>query len=312
MSRVHDALRKAEEEKALRGDSYHYGEMEPLGAPSFHGLEGTHATATPRPSAKAPSRAWRPELGPEAFLERCSRQDWETDAVLIRHVDARRHMLVSEEFRSLRSRLYLLRKVRPVQKLVVTSPLPQEGKTFVAANLARVFAKQAGSRVLLIDGDLRSSGLPAVLGAPPAPGLADYLAGVFELTSVIQRGPAENLSLIPGGAMAPNPSELIGNGRFELLLDRVAPVYDWIIIDSPPAIPVSDAKLLAGFCDGVLMLVNAGTTPFDLAQKACGEFTQNQLLGVILNRVEPGQNYNSCCHYSKGPHDKANGRGIEA
>ena len=118
--------------------------------------------------------------------------------------------------------------------------------------------------------------------------------------------------MIPGGADAPNPSELIGNGRFELLLDRVAPVFDWIIIDSPPAIPVSDAKLLAGFCDGVLMLVNAGTTPFDLAQKACAEFSQNQLLGVILNRVEPGQNYNSYYHHGKGPHDKANGRGTEA
>jgi protein-tyrosine kinase len=312
MSRVHDALKKAEEEKALRGNSYSYGELKSFGAPGFHGLGGTRTTAPPRPSAKAPSRPWQHESGPEAFLERCSHRDWETDPVLIGQVDARRHALVSEEFRSLRSRLYLLRKVRPVQKLVVTSPLPQEGRTFLAANLARIFAKQAGSRVLLIDGDLRSSGLSAVLGAPAVPGLSEYLAGGFELTAVIQRGPMENLFLIPGGAPASNPSELIGNGRFELLLDSVAPVYDWIIIDSPPAIPVSDARLLAGFCDGVLMLVNAGTTPFDLAQKACAEFSQNQLLGVILNRVELAQNYNSYFHHSKGTHDKGNGKGAEA
>jgi len=300
MSRVHDALKKAEEEKALRGDSYSYGEMESFDPPGFRGLEGTRATVTPRTSAKAPSRTWQHDLGPEAFLERCSRQDWETDPALIRQADPRRHALVSEEFRSLRSRLCLLRKARPVQKLIVTSPLPQEGKTFVAANLARVFAKQAGSRVLLIDGDLRSSGLAAVLGAPAVPGLSDYLAGVFELTSIIQRGPAENLFFVPGGADVPNPSELIGNGRFELLLDRVASVFDWIIIDSPPAIPVSDARLLAGFCDGVLMLVNSGTTPFDLARKACAEFSQNQLLGIVLNRVEPGQNYSSYYHHSTG------------
>ena len=312
MSRVHDALKKAEEEKALRGDSYSYEEMEPFGAPGFHGLGGARTTAAPRPPAKAPSRPWQQGFGPAAFLERCSPREWETDPLLIQQVDARRHALVSEEFRSLRSRLYLLRKARPVQKLVVTSPLPQEGKTFVAANLARVFAKQAGSRVLLIDGDLRSSGLPAVLGAPAVPGLADYLAGGFELTSIIQRGPTENLLFIPAGATAPNPSELIGNGRFELLLDRVAPVFDWIIIDSPPAIPVSDAKLLAGFCDGVLMLVNAGTTPFDLARKACAEFSQNQLLGVILNRVKPVQNYNSYYHHSKGTPDKGNGQGTQA
>jgi capsular exopolysaccharide synthesis family protein len=312
MSRVHDALKKAEEEKALRGDSYSYGETEPFGAADFHGLGGTRAAAAARSSAKAPSRPWQHESGPEAFLERCSRQDWETDPALIRRVDTLRHALVSEEFRSLRSRLYLLRKVRPVQKLVVTSPLPQEGKTLVAANLARVFAKQAGSRVLLIDANLRSSGLPAVLGAPAVPGLSDYLAGGFEPTSVIQRGPTENLFFIPGGATVPNPSELIGNGRFELLLDSVAPVYDWIIIDSPPAIPVSDARLLAGFCDGVLMLVNAGTTPFELAQKACAEFSQTQLVGVILNRVEPGQNYNSYYHHRKGTHDKGNGKGTSA
>jgi capsular exopolysaccharide synthesis family protein len=204
-----------------------------------------------------------------------------------------------------------MRKVRPVQKLLVTSPLPEEGKTFVAANLARVMAKQADSRVLLIDGDLRLSSLHAVLGAPAVPGLWEYLAGGFDLTSVIQRGTGENLFFIPGGATAGNPSELIGNGRFELLMNRMAPVFDWIIIDSPPVIPVSDARMLAGFCDGVLMLVNAGTTPFDLAQKACGEFQKNQLLGVILNRVEPQETYGSYYYYGKGKHHKGNGKGVE-
>jgi capsular exopolysaccharide synthesis family protein len=204
-----------------------------------------------------------------------------------------------------------MRKVRPVQKLLVTSPLPEEGKTFVAANLARVMAKQADSRVLLIDGDLRISSLHSVVGAPSVPGLSEYLAGGFDFTSIIQRGAAENLFFIPGGATAGNPSELIGNGRLELLMKRMAPVFDWIIMDSPPAIPVSDARMLAGFCDGVLMLVNAGTTPFDLAQKACREFAKNQLLGVILNRVEPQQTYGSYYYYGKGKHHQGNGKGVE-
>jgi capsular exopolysaccharide synthesis family protein len=206
-----------------------------------------------------------------------------------RHPDASRQAILSEEFRSLRSRLYLLRKTRQIQKLLVSSPLPQEGKTFVAVNLARVFAKQPGSRVLLIDGDLRSPDLHKALGAPAGPGLAEYLVQAYKLTTIIQRG--ENLFFIPGGAATANPTELIGNGRLELLLNRVAPVFDWIIVDSPPALPISDARMLAGYCDGVLMLVDAATTPFDLAQKACGEFRKEQVLGVVLNRVEPWQSY---------------------
>jgi len=305
MSRVHDALKKAEQEKALLGDPDSAVETKAPTAPGLHHLETACAVAN------AESGAGQDELVPETFVERCSCQDWNTDAALTQHVDARRHTLVSEEFRSLRSRLYLMRKARPVQKLLVASPLPQEGKTFVAANLARVFAKQADSRVLLIDGDLRMSALHAVLGAPSVPGLSEYLAGGFDFTSIIQRGTAENLFFIPGGATATNPTELLGNGRFELLMNRVVPVFDWIIIDSPPAIPVSDARLLAGFCDGVLMLINAGTTPLDLAQKACGEFPRNQLLGVILNRVEPQQTYGSYYYYGKGNHHKGNGKDVK-
>jgi capsular exopolysaccharide synthesis family protein len=304
MSRVHDALKKAEQEKALMGDPDSSVETMPPIAPGLSHLE------TARVAANAESGAGQDEVVPETFLELCPRRDWNADPTLTQQVDAQRHTLLSEEFRSLRSRLYLMHKVRPAQKILVTSPLPQEGKSFVATNLARVFAKQADSRVLLIDSDLRRSALHDLLGAPSVPGLAEYLAGGFDLTSVIQRGPAGNLFFIPGGAHPANPSELLGNGRFEDLIKRSIPVFDWIIVDSPPVIPVSDARLLAGFCDGVLMLVNAGTTPFDLAQKACGEFTKNQLLGVILNRVEPGQHYGSYYYYGKGKHRKGKGKGV--
>jgi capsular exopolysaccharide synthesis family protein len=304
MSRVHDALKKAEQEKAILGDLESTGEATAPIAPSVLYPEGASIAAEQQPATVAESRGPQDELAPEAFLEQCSRQDWITDPSLAQQVDARRHTLVSEEFRSLRSRLYLMRRVRPVQKILVTSPLPQEGKSFVAANLARIFAKQADSRVLLMDSDLRISTLHAALGAPSAPGLSEYLEGKFDLTSVIQRGPADNFFFLPGGATATNPTELLGNVRFERLMNRIAPIFDWIIIDSPPVIPVSDARLLAGFCDGVLMLVNAGTTPFDLAKRACGAFSKNQLLGVVLNRVEQGQNYGSYYYYGKGKHHK--------
>jgi Mrp family chromosome partitioning ATPase len=119
------------------------------------------------------------------------------------------------------------------------------------------------------------------------------LAGEVELNSVLQRGSPDNLFFIPGGVRSENPTELLGNGRLELLMNRVSPAFDWIILDSPPAVPVTDARLLAQHCDGVLMLVHAGVTPVELAQKACTQFPKGQLLGVVLNRAQaqPGYGY---------------------
>jgi capsular exopolysaccharide synthesis family protein len=311
MSRVHDALKKAEEEKALRGDPDIATDTKVPAPPLLHPLEKTRVAATQRPIASTESRSREAELPPEALIELCSRRHWNWDPALTQNVDSRRHTIVSEEFRTLRSQLYLMRKVRPLHKLLVTSPLPGEGKTFVAANLARVIAKQADSRVLLIDSDMRLPSMHTVLGAPSEPGLAEYLAGGFDLASVIQRGQPENFFFIPGGRIAGNPTELLANGRFELLINQAIAVFDWVIIDSPPTIPVSDARLLAGLCDGLLMVINAGTTPFDLAQRACREFSKNQLLGVVLNRVEPEQNYGSYYYYGKEDHHPGNGKGVK-
>jgi Mrp family chromosome partitioning ATPase len=86
---------------------------------------------------------------------------------------------------------------------------------------------------------------------------------------------------------------LISNGRLKLLVRRLAPAFDWIIFDSPPAVPVSDAQLLAEVCDGVLVIFRSGATPFDLAQRACAQFGEKQLLGVVLNRVKPNSAYGS-------------------
>jgi capsular exopolysaccharide synthesis family protein len=211
--------------------------------------------------------------------------------------DGQHHVLGAEEFRTLRSHLYMIRERQPLQKLLITSALPREGKTFIAGNLAEVIVRQPGRRVLLIDSDLRLSQLHLKLGAPANPGLSDYLRGEADEFAVIQRGPIESLLFIAGGKLAPNPSELIGNGRLKLLLQRLGPAFDWIILDSPPVVPVSDAKLLADLCDGVLVVVQAGTTPYDLARKACQEFREKRLLGVVLNFAEAGSSYSSYYYY---------------
>jgi protein-tyrosine kinase len=195
-------------------------------------------------------------------------------------------VLGNEEFRTLRSRLHQLQEHRPLRKLLVTSPLPEEGKTFVAANLAQAIACQEGRQVLLIDGDLRAGCLHECLGTFRTPGLSDYLLNEIDEFKVMQRGSMKNLVVIPAGSAVSNPTELLGNGRIKTLLNRTESLFDWIIIDSPPSTLVSDATLLADYCDGVLLVVRSNVTRSDAILKARHEFRDNQLVGVVLNGVQ--------------------------
>jgi capsular exopolysaccharide synthesis family protein len=166
--------------------------------------------------------------------------------------------------------------------------LPKEGKSFTAANLAQVMVRQHGRRALLIDADLRGPRLHQMLGTSSSPGLSDYLQGQNDEFSIMQRGPLENLFFIPSGNAIKDPSELIGNGRLQQLLQRLEPLFDWIIVDSPPAVPVSDASVLANACDGVLMVVRSNVTPSDAARRALQEFPEDALVGVVLNGASGG------------------------
>jgi capsular exopolysaccharide synthesis family protein len=158
--------------------------------------------------------------------------------------------------------------------------------------------RQEGRRVLLIDADLRSPRVHTLLGAPSSPGLADYLQGDASEFEVIQRGHEEGLYFTPAGTHVTHPSELISSGRMKEFLDRVKPEFDWIIIDSSPVLPVADATVLAGLCDGVLLVIRANNTPSETARKACREFQDAHILGVVLNTVDKDSAYGS--YYSSG------------
>jgi len=196
-----------------------------------------------------------------------------------------------ERFRTLRSRLYQIAGTRPLKRVLVTSSVPAEGKTTVAANLAHSIMRQTDRRVLLIDADLRVSRMHQLFGAQRSPGLTDYLRGEADECAVIQNGSEGNLCLLPGGTEVSNPSELLLGDRMKKLLDLVTPVFDWIILDSPPALAVHDASSLADLCDGVLFVVKAGETDYQLAEKASSEFLRKNLLGVVLNGVEKDASY---------------------
>lgn len=202
-----------------------------------------------------------------------------------------------EQFRSLRSRVFEARDIKPIKSILVTSGLPQEGKSFVSANLAVSLARHKNSKVLLIDGDMRRYTLHELLGAGSHPGLADYLSGKSSLEEVMQR-PSENtnfpdierqvlanLTFIPGGNGGDKAADLSGNSRFAELLRIAAPHFDWIIIDSSPVIPVSDGVNLARSCDGVLLVARSGVTKYTVAQRAAAELRAANVLGFVLNAV---------------------------
>src|SRR5712692_8060951 len=279
MSRIHEALKKAEQERAM---SQPTRETAPsvLDAPSHPA--GVMASAAALAGA-APALSFTPE----SLLARSRQTNWGPDPKTMLFFSGEEHASGMEEFRTLRSRLYQMREKQPLSKLLITSALPKEGKTFTAANLAQVIVRQHGRRVLLLDADLRNPQLHKLLGAEPGPGLSEYLRSESDEFSIIQRGPMENLFLIPAGGSSGNPAELLANGRLKFLLSRLESMFDWIIIDSAPAVPVADAALLANFCDGVLLVVRSNSTPIDAARKARKEFAERNVVGVVLNGINP-------------------------
>lgn len=294
MSRIHEALKKAEQERAVTQ------------------ANGAVAAALDS-AASAPARRNGAAAAAADFVERassvvspvgsylrfdelglhCTHPQWHLDPNMNVFFNSDEGTEGAEQFRKLRSRLYQLRADgnQSLRTLLVTSAIPAEGKTYVANNLAQAIVRQPDCRALLIDADLRCPRLHVPLGAPIAPGLSDYLRGEADEMAIIQQGQVGNLCLIAGGSEMTDPSELLSNGRLKSLLERVTPVFDWVILDSPPCLPVADAGILAALCDGVLMVLQAGSTPSETAQRACQEFRERNLVGVVLNRVQQSAQY---------------------
>ena len=223
-----------------------------------------------------------------------------------------------EQFRSLRSRIYELRDKRPLKTILVTSGLPQEGKSFVSTNLAVSLARNKNARVLLIDGDMRRYTVHQVLGCESEPGLADFLSSRSSLAEVIQRcdpastkgvtnGSAINLpplALISGGNGGDKAADLSNNNRFEELIHTVAPLFDWIIVDSSPVLPVSDAVNLSRYCDGVLIVARSGITEYENAQRTLAELKSAHLLGFVMNGAPTSSDRGGYYGYSAPAHAK--------
>jgi capsular exopolysaccharide synthesis family protein len=291
MSRIHEALKRAEQERifpVIGGSTFSEPETgsEPAEPPSLPPVLDplTHAGGDI-------SSGTGDFLRFDDVWKRCANPGWRLDLGRNAFLDPATPPSVREQFRTLRSRLYQLRDKQPLRTVLVTSALPGEGKTFVANNLAHALARQQNCRVLLIDADLRRPDLHHGFGVPPSPGLAEYLQGEADEMTIIQRGMPEFFCFVAGGQQASNSAELLANGRLKALLDTVGPVFDWVILDSPPTLPVSDALVLADHSDGVLTIIRAAHTGFDSAQKTCQQLREKNLLGVALNCADDSAVY---------------------
>jgi capsular exopolysaccharide synthesis family protein len=201
-----------------------------------------------------------------------------------------------EQFRSLRSKLYEYRVMDKVKSVLVTSGVPQEGKSYIAANLAISLARHRENHVLLIDGDMRRPSQHKLLGAPHTPGLTEYLSGSAPLEAVLQKceivessspiAGLGSLAFIGAGADSDKAADLSLNARFEHLLQAVDHLFDWIIVDSSPVNLVSDAVNLSRVCNGVLLIARSGVTQLQTGQDAMLALSHTKVLGCVLNAAK--------------------------
>ncbi|WCM56083.1 polysaccharide biosynthesis tyrosine autokinase [Microbacterium sp. EF45047] len=193
---------------------------------------------------------------------------------------------VAEAMRELRTNIQFMDVDNPPRVIVVTSPLPGDGKSTTASNLAITLAAN-GERVVLIDGDLRRPMIATIFGLVEDVGLSDVLVGRAEIAEIAQRVPGHpNLVVVAAGKLPPNPSEVLGSARMRDMLAAVSREAV-IIVDAPPLIPVTDAAVLTQHADGAIVVATVGRTTFEVLSKALSnlERASARALGVVLNRV---------------------------
>jgi receptor protein-tyrosine kinase len=284
MSRVHEALRRAE--KAMAGE------------------------AVPEPAARAAVAAAIPPLtGGGATAGVAEPQSLHGLIDLIEEVSyhpSREALLIdaahpdeapAEEFRTLRTRLNHMQSMQPIHTTVITSPSPAEGKSFAAMNLAMAEAQLAGNYTLLCDFDFRRPIIHSMLKIPRSPGITDYLLGKAELHQTIKRLAGTNLFVMPAGEAVINPLELLNLKEVKQLLDRLPSLFNWVILDSPPLLFAADANLLGTLCHGTILVVRIGSTTIDSIRRAMQSLCQNNVLGIIVNGARRGELYSKYTYY---------------
>jgi tyrosine-protein kinase Etk/Wzc len=193
----------------------------------------------------------------------------------------------AEAYRTLRTNVTFVGAERPVQLLALTSPGPGEGKSTTAANLAVALAL-GGHRTLLIDADLRRPLLHRAFGLVHEPGLTDVLVGRAAAREAIRPDVIERLDVLPAGSSPPNPSELLGSDAMHALIAEVRQNYDYIVVDTPPVLPVTDATVISTVADATILTIRSGETEETSATRALDQLKRvnARIAGVVLNGVD--------------------------
>ena len=198
--------------------------------------------------------------------------------------------LAAEQFRVLGLKLRNLRERRKLKRIVVTGTAPEEGKSLVAANLALNQSRSKVLKTLLLDGDLRRPTVASRFGFDGSlPGLSECLRGERQLSEVVYKLSGSGLWFLPAGRAPENPLDLMQSGRLPELLDRLGNFFDWIVIDTPPVIPVADTTFWMKLADGVLVVIREGVSEKKLVQRAVETLDRSTLLGLVVNSCSSGE-----------------------
>jgi len=302
MSRVHDALRRAEqmldesaESATPAGDSGELIPNEELGTAETGSSVDAFAPTITVPGLMR-SGANGLQIDPRTFLARCKTIPFRPvpEAHLINPDQP--HEGAAEEFRSLRTRLNHMQSQQNLRLIVCTSPSPAEGKTFTACNLALAQA-QLELPVLLADLDLRRPVAHEQFQCDRTPGFSDFVLGERSLEECIRRVEGTNLYILPAGSAVRNPLELLNMRPVRHALDSFRKVFNWVIIDTPPLLFSADANLLATITDGILLVVRIGVTSYDSVVRAMQTLCENNVLGIVANGARAGELYSKYTYY---------------
>jgi capsular exopolysaccharide synthesis family protein len=197
--------------------------------------------------------------------------------------------IISEQYRILRTNIQSNNLPKPLKTIVISSALHGEGKTVTAVNLAITMARDLDKTVLLVDCDLRAGIIHKLLAINPACGLSDILLNGTALELAFYKTRINNLTILPRGDIPHNPSELLGSKKTRRLLEELRAKFDYIILDSPPTIPLTDACVLSAQVDGVILVVQAHRTPRQVVEHAQNllKHVHAKILGFVLTQTEP-------------------------
>ncbi|MGC9950838.1 MAG: CpsD/CapB family tyrosine-protein kinase [Bryobacteraceae bacterium] len=297
MSRVHDALRRAEQAGVLGLEN---GNAAPPAPPTA--ADPLHEQPLPPPAAAngmaraVPEDATIGGLHP-AILENVPEVAFqpapESHLLDLQHS----HETPAEEFRTLRTRLNHLQTLQPLHTIVISSPSPAEGKTFTAVNLALAESHLTENRVLLGDFDLRRPLIHNLFQVDRAPGLTDYLMGQVPLSGALRRVSGMNLYVLPAGSPVRNPLELLNTRQAKTLFEELPKVFTWAIFDTPPLLFSADANLLSTLADGTILVVKIGSTTFDNVTRAMQSLCENNVLGIVANGARASELYSKYTYY---------------